>query len=111
MAGNSVSLLNGGKDLSRWVPHGWTIYKVASQSIEASMGQGGTGISEVAVGECELESNLNGDYEKALNYILVGMTRIAFDLETRCAVKGIQSRLMTAEGDISGAIRLMDHLL
>ena len=111
MAGNSVSLVNGGKDLSRWVPHCWTIYNVARQSIEDSMGQGGTGISEIAVGEGELERNLDGKYENALDYILIGATRIAFDLETRCAVKGIQSRLMMAEGDLSGAIRMMDHLL
>ena len=111
IAGNSVSLLNGGKDFSRWVPHGWTIYRVASRPIEAAIGLGGAGLSEIAIGECELESNLNGDYEKALNHILLGMTRIAFDLEIRCAVKGIQSRLITAEGDISSAIRLMDHLL
>ena len=111
VAGNSVSLLNGGKDFCRWVPHGWNIYRVAKLPVEMALGRGGSGMGDIAIGECELESNISGDYSLALDKIQSGLARGTDDLEMRCAAIGIQSRILMAEGNLEEAVRLMDHIL
>ena len=111
VAGNSVSLLNGGADFSRWIPHGWTIYRMARKQVESALGLGGEGIGDIAVGESEFESNLTGDYTKALDRVCAGLSRVTDDLELRCAAVGIQSRIIAAQGNAGEAMRLMDHLI
>lgn len=111
VAGNGVSLLSGGKDFSRWVPHGWQIYRIARPLVEKALGSGARGLGDIAIGECELESSLTGDYSLALQKVTEGLAEVAEDLELRCAAVGIQSRILMAEGEIDEAIRLMDSLI
>ena len=111
VAGNSVSLMNGGKDFCRWNPHGWTIYRLAKTPVEMALGRGGSGMGDIAIGECELESNLSGDYALAMEKVLSGLSRVGDDLEMRCAAVGIQSRILAAEGNLPDALRLIENLL
>lgn len=111
VAGNSVSLLNGGLDFSRWVPHGWRLYRVLKTPIEAALGRGGSGVGDIAIGECELESNLTGDYALALDKVCAGLARTGGDLELRCAAVGVQSRIVAAQGNAAEAGAMIDHLL
>ena len=103
VAGNSVSLLNGGKDFSRWVPHGRALYRLFKPPVERALGRGGSGMADIAIAECELESSLDGDYGAAMNGICRSMTGVSDDLEMRCAAIGIQSRIMMARGDLADA--------
>ena len=82
VAGNSVSLLNGGADFSRWIPHGWTICRMARKQVESALGR-----------------------------VCAGLSRVTDDLELRCAAAGIQSRIIAAQGNAGEAMRLMDHLI
>ena len=107
VAGNSVSLLNGGKDFSRWVPHGRALYRLFKLPVERALGRGGSGMADVAIAECELESSLDGDYGAAMNGICRSMTGVSDDPEMRCAAIGIQSRIMMARGDLEEARELM----
>ena len=111
MAGNSVSLLNGGLDFCRWVPHGYTLYRTLKAPIEASLGRAGSGLGELAMGECILESELNGEYGEAYSHVYRGLARIGDDLELRCVGTGIQSRILAAQGNAEEAVRLMDSLI
>ena len=45
---------------------------------------------------CEFESNLTGSYEKALDMLCRGKSRLTDDLEMRCASISIQSRIIAA---------------
>lgn len=111
VAGNSVSLMNGGKDFCRWNPHGWQIYRLAKTPVELALGRGGSGMGDIAIAECELESSLSGNYDLALEKLLSGLSRVADDLEMRCAAVGIQSRILLAEDNMEEALRLMDNLI
>ena len=111
VAGNSVSLMNGGKDFCRWNPHGWNIYRLAKTPVEMALGRGGSGMGDIAIGECELESNLTGEYVLAMEKVLSGLSRVGDDLEMRCAAVGIQSRILTAEGNLPEALGLIGNLL
>jgi len=111
LAGNSTSLLNGGKDFCRWVPHGWRIYRLLKEPVELALGRGGSGVGDLAIGECELESNLSGDYAMALEKVCAGLTRVGEDLELRCAAIGIQSRILAAQGNLREALGLLERML
>lgn len=111
VAGNSVSLMNGGLDFCRWVPHGWQLYRVLKTPIEAALGRGGSGMGDIAIGECELESNLTGDYDRALEMVYAGLSRAADDLEMRSAAIGIQSRIVAAQGNAPEALAMIDNLI
>ncbi|MBQ8108581.1 MAG: hypothetical protein IJ124_00265 [Clostridia bacterium] len=111
VAGNSASLLNGGKDFCRWVPHGRRIYRLFRAPVEFAVGRGGSGMADIAMGECELESNLDGDYTSALDRVCAGLARVTEDLEMRCAAVGIQSRILAAQGSAAEALDLMDSLI
>lgn len=111
VAGNSVSLMNGGKDFSRWAPHGEWIYRIAARPVEIALGRGGRGVADLAIGECELETNLTEDYSSALDKVIRGMARLTDDLELRCAAIGIQSRILTAQGNVQEAILQMNNLI
>lgn len=60
---------------------------------------------------CEFESNLTGSYEKALDMLCRGKSRLTDDLEMRCAAIGIQSRIIAAQGNVDEALHIMDRLL
>ena len=111
VAGNGVSLLNGGKDFCRWVPHGRELYRLLKGSVERALGRGGSGMADIALAECALETDLTGDYGPALEALSAGLSRASGDLELRCAALGIQSRIAAAQGDAPGAIRTVDHLI
>ena len=111
VAGNSVSLMNGGKDFCRWAPHGWTIYRLMKVPVELALGRGGSGLGDVAIGECELETNLTGDYGLALDKVCAGLLRASDDLEMRCAAVGIQSRIVAAQGNLHEALSLADGMI
>jgi len=75
VAGNSVSLMNGGKDFSRWNPHGRNLYRLFRAPVELALGRGGSGMADIAIGECLLESNLDGDYAEAWRMVSQGVSR------------------------------------
>ena len=107
IAGNSASLMNGGKDFSRWVPHGWNLYRLFKAPIELAVGRAGRGMGDIAIAECELESNYSGDYGLAMRKVLEGQTRISDDLEMRSAAIGIQCRILAAMGQADRASELL----
>ena len=109
VSGNSVSLLNGGLDFCRWVPHGWSIYRLFRKPIELALGRGGSGVADVAIAERELEAGLDGDYSVALMKVMEGLQRISDNPEIYYAAIGIQSRIEAAGGHVDDAIAMMDH--
>ena len=111
IAGNSVSLLNGGKDFSRWVPKGRRIYEKFRVPVEKAIGRGGHGLADLAVGECMFESGLTGDYAQAMEKVCLGLSHTAEDLELRCAGLGIQSRILAAQGNLPEARNIIENLL
>ncbi len=111
IAGNSVSLMNGGKDFCRWVPKGYEIYKRFRVPVEMAVGRGGSGLADIAIAECELESRLDGDYTNAADYVIKGLSCVTDDIEMRCAGQGIQSRIFAARGMIEDAIEITDNII
>ena len=109
IAGNSVSLMNGGKDFSRWVPKGCEIYSKFRTPIEIAVGR--SGLADLAIAECELESRLDGDYTSAADNVINGLSRITDDTELRCAGYGIQSRIFAAQGKIADAVEIMENTI
>ena len=107
VAGNSVSLLNGGKDFCRWVPHGKTLYRLFKTPIEMALGRGGSGMADIAIGECELESSQTGDYAWAMDRVMLGLSHTSDDLEMQCAALGIQSRILAAQGSSAQAAEMV----
>lgn len=111
VGGNSVSLMNGGKDFCRWVPHGKMLYRLCKTPVEMALGRGGSGMADIAIGECELESSLTGDYAQAMDHIALGLNRSAGDLEMNCAALGIQCRLLAAQGCAVQAAEMIENRL
>ena len=109
VAGNSVSLMNGGKDFCRWVPHGKVLYRLFKAPIELALGRGGSGMGDIAIGECELESSLTGKYDWAMGRVTVGLSRTAGDLEMQYAALGIQSRILAAQGNADQAAEMIKN--
>ena len=111
VSGNSVSLMNGGLDFSRWAPHGWTLYRLFKAPIELGLGRGGSGVADIAIAERELECNPVGDYTVALAKIREGLQRVTDNPEIHYAAIGIQSRIQAAQGNLSEALRMVDHAI
>ena len=111
VAGNSVSLMNGGKDFSRWNPHGRTLYRLFRAPVELALGRGGSGMADIAIGECLLESSLDGDYAEAWRMVSQGMSRAADDIEMHCAATGIQARIVMAQGDVAAGSDMLKNRL
>ncbi len=111
VAGNTVSVINGGKDFCRWVPHTQWIHGIAGSSIEKALGRAGAGLADLAYGESLFESDLSGDYTLALETVTAGIARMTQDTELRCAGIGIRSRILMAEGNSEDALRMMENLL
>lgn len=109
VSGNSMSLLNGGLDFCRWVPHGWTIYRLFGKPVEMALGRGGSGVTDIAIAERDLEARLDGNYSTALIKVREGLQRIVDNSEMRYAAIGIQSRIEAARGSAAEAIRMLDH--
>ena len=111
VSGNSVSLLNGGLDFSRWVPHGWRIYRLFRRPIELALGKSGGGVAELAIAERDLEARLDGDYTEAMLKVREGLQRTADNPELHYAGIGIQSRMEAAQGNVQTAVSMMDHAI
>ncbi len=111
VSGNSVSLLNGSLDFCRWVPHGWSLYRLFKAPIELALGKGGSGVADIAIADRELEANPEGDYAVAMTKVLQGMQRAAGNTEMHYAAIGIQSRIEAARGNVSEAVRMIDNAL
>ncbi len=111
VSGNSVSLLNGGLDFCRWVPHGWSIYRLFGRPVELALGRSGSGVADIAIAERDLEARLDGDYTTALMKVREGLQRISDNPDLYCAAIGIQSRIEAARGHADTAISMMDHAI
>ncbi|MDO5118358.1 MAG: hypothetical protein Q4D34_07720, partial [Eggerthellaceae bacterium] len=111
VAGNSVSLMNGGKDFSRWNPHGRNLYRLFKAPVELALGRGGSGMADIAIGECLLESSLDGDYTEAWRKVSQGIARAADDLEMHCAATGIQARIVMAQGNVVAGSDMLKNRL
>lgn len=111
VSGNSVSLMNGGLDFARWVPHGWTIYRLFKGPIELALGRGGGGVADIAIAERELEANLDGDYSLAMAKAREGLQRVTDNPEMHYAAIGVQSRIEAARGNLGDAKRMIDNAL
>ena len=111
ISGNSVSLLNGGLDFCRWVPHGWSLYRLFKAPVELALGQGGSGVADIAIAERELEANPEGDYSTAMAKVLQGMQRAADGTEMHYAAIGIQSRIEAARGNVDEALSMIDNAI
>ena len=111
VSGNSVSLMNGGLDFCRWVPHGWRIYHLFKIPIELALGRGGSGVADIAIAERELEARPDGDYTLALRKLREGIQRMADNPDIYCAAIGIQSRILAAQGNQEDAVRMLDHAI
>ena len=111
VSGNSVSLLNGGLDFSRWAPHGWRIYRLFGKPIELALGRGGSGVADIAIGECELETRPDGDYTTALLKVRAGLQRVTDNPEIHYAAIGIQSRIEAAQGNADAALSMIGHAI
>ncbi len=110
VSGNSASLLNGGLDFSRWVPHGWTLYRLFKGPIELALGRGG-GVADIAIAERELEANPDGDYSVAMAKVRQGLQRVTDNPEMHYAAIGVQSRIEAARGNAGEAIRMIDNAI
>lgn len=110
VSGNSVSLMNGGLDFCRWVPHGWSIYRLFKKPIELALGRG-SGMADIAIAERELEANPDGDYTLALAKVREGMQRVTGNLEMHYAALGIESRIEAARGNAENAIHIIDNAI
>lgn len=111
VSGNSVSLMNGGLDFSRWASHGWTLYRLFKAPIELGLGRGGSGVADIAIAERELECNLDGDYTVAMAKLREGLQRVTDNPEIHYAAIGVQSRIQAAQGHLSEALRMIDHAM
>ena len=111
VSGNSVSLLNGGMDFCRWVQHGWQIYHLFKMPVELALGPGGRGVADIAIAERELEARLDGDYTLAMGKVREGIQRMTDNPDIRCAAIGIQSRILTAQGNQAEAVSMIDHAM
>ena len=111
VAGNSTSLMNGGLDFCRWVPHGRNIYRLFRIPVETALGPGGRGVADIAIAEYELETNLDGDYSAAMTKIREGIQRVTDNPEMYYAAVGIQGRIEAARGNAEEAIHMMDNAI
>lgn len=111
VTGNSISLLNGGLDFCRWVPHGWSLYRLFKTPVEFALGRSGSGAADIAIAEKELESRLDGDYSVAMLKVREGLQRIADNPEMHYAAIGIQSRIEAVQGNVNTSIRMIDHAI
>ena len=109
VAGNNVSLINGGKDFCRWVPHRRLLYQWSVIPIETVLGASGNGVGELAYAESELESNLDGDLSSAMEHACRGLSLVSDDLEMECVAVGIQSRILCAQANAGDAVALIRH--
>ena len=110
-ADDSISLLNGGKDLSCWVPHAGRLYRLFREPAERALGPEGRGLADIALGETMLEADLAGNYGPALDRLCAGLSMIADAPEIRCAAVGIQSRIVAVQGGAEEALSMIDHLI
>ncbi len=111
VSGNSVSLINGGLDFCRWVPHGWRIYHLFKIPIELALGRGGSGVADIAIAERELEARTDGNYDLAMRKVREGIQRMTDNPDIRYAAIGIQSRMLAAQGSLDDAVSMMDHAI
>ncbi len=111
VSGNSMSLMNGGLDFCRWVPHGWQIYRLFRVPVELALGRSGSGVADVAIAERDLEARPDGDYALAMRKVREGIQRIVDNPDIYCAAIGIQSRIEAARGNLEEAVRMVDHAL
>lgn len=111
ISGNSVSLLNGGLDFCRWVPHGWSLYRLFKAPIELALGRSGSGVADIAIAERELEASPEGDYSTAMAKVLQGVQRAADNTEMHYAAIGIQSRIEAARGNVDEALSMIGNAL
>ena len=68
-------------------------------------------MADIAIGECLLESSLDGDYAEAWRMVSQGMSRAADDIEMHCAATGIQARIVMAQGDVAAGSDMLKNRL
>ena len=110
VAGNNVSLINGGKDFSRWVPHRKLLFQWARIPVETALGVSGNGVGELAYAESEYQCCLTGDYTEAMSHACKGLAQVSDDPEMESVAVGIQSSILAAQTNIQDAIALIQHL-
>lgn len=110
VAGNNVSLINGGKDFSRWLPHRSLLFQWVRIPVEKALGANGNGVGELAFAEGEYQCGLTGDYSIAMDHACKGLAQVSNDTEMESVAIGIQSGILAAQGNIQDAIALIRHL-
>ncbi len=109
VTGNNISLINGGKDFSRWVPHRKLLFQWARIPVETALGANGNGVGELAFAESEYQSSLTGDYSAAMSHVCKGLAQVSDDIEMEGVAIGIQSCILAAQANIQDAIALIRH--
>ena len=110
VAGNSISLINGGKDFSRWVPHRKLLFQWARIPVETALGASGNGVGELAYAESAYQCSLTGDYTEAMSHVCKALAQVSDDPEMESVAAGIQSSILAAQANIQDAIALIRHL-
>lgn len=110
IAGNSPSIINGGKDLSFWVHRSRTLHRLLKVPIERALGVCAAGLGSIALGEALFESANDVD-DESLALACQGMREAGDDWEMRFAALGVQSRILMSRGSADQAVSLIEHLL
>lgn len=106
---NLPSVLNGGKDFSRWVMRADVVYSLMKPVVPLVFGKAGEGLADVCIAEKMLEQADPNIYQ-LMNYINSGIYEAASKgkMETQFVGVMLQHRLYLSQGNRGAAYQLME---
>lgn len=108
VTGNMPSLMNGGKDFSKWVPDCEYYFDSMKEAAECILGADGVGMPELIVAEAKFERG-EENYSMILTDIAQVTERInqTGTVETLFAGIGLRTRIYMAGGDMKAAVETL----
>lgn len=73
VTGNLPSIMNGGKDFSRWSKHDRKLYHIMKKPVEFVLGLHGQGLAEIALAESLFEKKYDNNFTEILMLLNTGM--------------------------------------
>jgi LuxR family maltose regulon positive regulatory protein len=108
---NVPSVLNGGKDFSRWVRHDRKLYILMKKTIETILGKYGIGLADIGLAESLFEKGTFDNLTEIMMLVNAGQNAAAFQgtMEIEFAAVGVLSRVMLMQNNLSFAYTLLNN--